>query len=138
MRTDWSTAALGAVTLPLVQSCTDVCACPPLPAVAVVTGGVTLGDAPAPGAQVRAYSAAGADCISLDVPFDGATAGSDGGFSLTLVSGSEDPDTCVYVYARPAGSGDDSRNSDTTFVTVDFSITGTPDTVQAALAVRGP
>ena len=137
MRVRWAIAGCVGV-LASVASCTDVCGCTPIaPAVAVVTGEVTEEGQPVAGALVHAFSAAGGGCHSLDLELGAAVAGADGGYILELVSGSEQDDACVYVYARPAGAADGSQDSDTALVVVDLSYESVPDTVRIDLEPRG-
>jgi hypothetical protein len=132
----WSAwkAALGLGSAVLLQGCTDVCACTPSLATAVVNGRVTQGGAPTQ-AGIRTFSADGEGCRSLGVAMDATVAGSDGEFLVELVTDSGLEDVCVYVYARPVGDEDDARSSDTAFVVLDFTADPVPDTATVELAL---
>ena len=137
MRARWMSVGIGAATLALAQSCSDVCACSPALAIAIVTGQVTRAGAPVPGALINSFSAPGPACQSLDVPLDGGLAGPDGTFLVELATSPRPEDLCVYVFARADGAEGESRDSDTGFVVLDFSA-GIPDTGRVTLTLPTP
>ena len=55
------------------------------------------------GAQVRAFSGAGVGGESLDTDFGSVFTGADGGFRLSLASGTLRERVCVLVFARAPG-----------------------------------
>ena len=137
MRARWVSPAAAALVLG-VHGCTEVCACPPAIAVAVVTGAVRQGDSPVPAARVHSFSAEGAGCQSLGFSFDDAITGPDGRFLTQLVASPGLQDICVYVFARADGTADDAMDSDTALVILDFPDDTAPDTAHITLALPLP
>ena len=134
----WTSCSAGALGLALLQGCSEVCACTPTMSVAVVTGVVRHGDAPAPQATVHAFSADGAGCQTLGVEFDQAVTGTNGEFLMELIASPGLDDVCVYVYARPDGIADDSQDSDTSLVVLDFALDAPSDTARVTLTFPAP
>jgi hypothetical protein len=106
-------AALG------LSGCTDVCACPPTPATARLSGRVTVSGEPMSGARVFGYGAPAAGCT-----FDGvegfALTGTDGTFVMGLLAPTARDSLCVFVYALSRAGSAVVESSDTTLVVLDF------------------
>jgi hypothetical protein len=125
-----------ATALSLLQCTTDVCACPPTPATALVYGRVTSTTAePVSGALVRAYSSPAQGCRT-DVDYGAITAHSDGSFSMALPSGVERDSICVFVFARPPTNSDGLTVSDTTLVVLDFRYGAPQDSARVDPVLR--
>jgi hypothetical protein len=103
---------------------TEGCACPPLPASAVLHGRVsTFSGQAMSGATVMAYSAPAAGCYvdsGLQLDFGGTPTSSDGNFVLGLAGPGAIDSVCVFVFARPPADSTALRTSDTTLVVLDF------------------
>ena len=114
--------ALVAVASGAVAACTDVCACTPTPATALLIGRV-IDDtgAPTAGATIVAYSAPAAGCEVAETMDLGLTPnGADGSFRVGLVQGGEQGPVCVFAFAQPPQAAAQLANSDTALVRLEF------------------
>jgi hypothetical protein len=114
--------ALVAIASGAVAACTDVCACPPTPATALLIGRV-IDDtgAPTAGAAIVAYSAPAAGCqVAESVDLGLTTNGEDGSFRVGLVQGGEQGPVCVLAFARPPQAAAQLANSDAALVRLEF------------------
>jgi hypothetical protein len=131
----------GAVaTLALVglsQCTTEACGCSPAFVPAVVLGRVLGGlSTPVQGARVRAYSAAGPGCHSVDTDFGNVLSGPDGSFEMGLTAYDFQDSVCVFVFARPPVGASSLKESDTTLLVMDFRAEETVDTAQVELVLH--
>jgi hypothetical protein len=131
-----------ATSLGLSRCTTEVCACPPTPATALVYGRVTSPAVePVPGALVRAYSAPADGCHADGVgglDYGLIPAGSDGSFSMELSGTLEDDSTCVFVFAGPPMELPGLTLSDTTPVVLSFRYGAPQDSVRVDPVLRAP
>ena len=80
-------AAAALCLLGLSHCFTEACGCTPAFAPGIVVGRVLGGlETPVQGAQVRAYSAAGLNCHSLDTDFGSVLTEADGRFAMGLTA----------------------------------------------------
>jgi hypothetical protein len=121
-----------------VMDCgTEVCACEPVISPAFVRGTVVREDAsPVARAQVRAYSAPGQGCSSLDEDFGSIPTLPDGSYDMGLMSGAVQGDVCVFVFGRPPEGASGLGDSDTVLVVLDFPQDGTVDSARVNLVLR--
>ena len=125
----------GLTILALSNCSTEACDCPPGIVPALVTGHVVRdGGTPVTGAIVRAFSAAGVDCESLDTDFGVVVTGADGGFRLALASGILKERVCVSVFASPPPEVALGA-SDTVLLVMDFRDELTVDSAQVQLVL---
>ena len=130
-----------AAALTLSRCTTDVCACSPRVASAVLYGRVISPTAePVPGALVRAYSAPAEGCHAdgggLD--YGNTSARADGTFSMGLPGAGARDSICVFVFAMPASESDGWTVSDTALVLLRFSYDEPQDSARVDLALRVP
>lgn len=137
MRPTPAVAAAALCLLGLSHCVTDVCGCTPAFVPAIVIGRVLGGlETPVQGAQVRAYSAAGSDCHSLDTDFGSVLTEADGRFAIGLPAFDPRDSTCVYVFARPPAGAGGLENSDTVLLVMDLGQDATPDSAQVELVLH--
>jgi hypothetical protein len=88
------------VVLLAATSCTDVCGCPPTPAIATVRGQVTDSGAPLAGAGIfAAISDSSTPCVVGPEEFLGHS-DSEGRYSVTILRAGASESACVFVRAR--------------------------------------
>jgi hypothetical protein len=96
----WRTTLLAGALLGLACT-TDVCGCPPTPAIAAVFGRVQTADgAPVSQARVWAYVAWDGNCIRRESPDGTALTRGDGTYTVWVAAGGEDEASCVRVQVR--------------------------------------
>jgi hypothetical protein len=98
-----------------------VCACEPLPAVAIIYGRVTdAAGSPVPQAVIGAYSDIGSDCHSSQTDFGVMLSAEDGRYRMDLPQGEAEDSVCVWTFARAPAGSEVLTDSDTMLVVLDF------------------
>jgi hypothetical protein len=87
-------------------------------------------------AQVRAYSAPGQGCSSLDEDFGLIPTLSNGSYNIGLSSGATQENVCVFLFGSPPQGASGLGNSDTVLVVLDFHQDGSLDSAQVNLVLR--
>jgi hypothetical protein len=116
---------------------TEVCACGLVMSPAFVRGKVLSENAsPVARAQVRAYSAPGTGCSSLDEDFGSIPTLSDGSYDMGLVSSATQENVCIFLFSRPPEGASGLADSDTVLVVLDFHQDGSLDSARVNLVLR--
>ncbi len=124
----------------LALSCTttDVCACEPPPAVAIIYGRVTdAGGIAVPQAAVTSYSGSASDCHATQADFGSILSAEDGSYRMTLSQSQPQDSVCVLAFARAPETSGVLADSDTVLAVLDFRFGLPQDSTRIDLSLQG-
>ncbi len=123
----------------LALSCTtDVCACEPSGAVAIIYGRVTdAGGIAVPQAAVTSYSGSASNCHATQTDFGSILSAEDGSYRMTLSQSQPQDSVCVLAFARAPETSGVLADSDTVLAVLDFRFGLPQDSARIDFSLQG-